>query len=169
MANSKIRLSVVIIAVIVALMAASTVNAKPTDPLIQVWNAINNLQQQVDDLRNITIDLQNQISNIELIPGPQGIKGDTGDQGPPGISSWERVSATSGNGIDSYKSITVSCTGNKKVLGGGVTHSYRSGSLPIIYDSYPSSDNTWTASVSVEPGKYETWNMTVWAICATVS
>ncbi len=76
MSDSKIRL-IVIIAVVVALMAtASTANAaKPTDPLIPVWDAINILQSHVSDLYNITAGLQNQISNIQLIPGQKGEKG----------------------------------------------------------------------------------------------
>jgi hypothetical protein len=39
----------------------------PSDPLTAIWNAI--------------ADLQNQINNIQLIPGPQG---ETGPMGPPG-------------------------------------------------------------------------------------
>ena len=55
------------------------------------------LQQQINSLRNDLTLLQDQVNNIELIPGPmgpqgppgvQGPKGDTGDmgpQGPPGV------------------------------------------------------------------------------------
>lgn len=55
------------------------------------------LQQQINSLRNDLTLLQDQVDNIELIPGPmgpqgppgvQGSKGDTGDtgpQGPPGV------------------------------------------------------------------------------------
>jgi hypothetical protein len=55
------------------------------------------LQQQINDLRNDLTLLQEQVDNIELIPGPAGPqgppgvpgpKGDTGDtgpQGPPGV------------------------------------------------------------------------------------
>jgi Collagen triple helix repeat (20 copies)/Thrombospondin type 3 repeat len=55
------------------------------------------LQQQINDLRNDLTLLQDQVNNIQLIPGPAGpqgppgvpgLKGDTGDigpQGPPGV------------------------------------------------------------------------------------
>jgi hypothetical protein len=42
------------------------------------------LQQQIDSLRNDLTLLQDQVNNIQLIPGPTGPKGDTGDIGPQG-------------------------------------------------------------------------------------
>ena len=42
------------------------------------------LQQQIDSLRNDLIFLQDQVNNIQPIPGPTSPKGDTGDIGPQG-------------------------------------------------------------------------------------
>jgi hypothetical protein len=50
----------------------------PTDP------TPNQLQQQITSLRNDLTLLQDQVNNIQLIPGPTGPKGDTGDIGPQG-------------------------------------------------------------------------------------
>ena len=45
----------------------------PTDP------TPSQLQQQIDSLRNDLIFLQDQVNNIQPIPGPTSPKGDTGD------------------------------------------------------------------------------------------
>ena len=42
------------------------------------------LQQQTDSLRNDLTFLQDQVNNIQPIPGPACPKGDTGDIGPQG-------------------------------------------------------------------------------------
>lgn len=66
------------------LISASTVIAseKPEgNPFKAIWDAVNNLQEQ--------------INNIQLLPGPQGEKGEKGDtgsqgpQGPAGEPSWD--------------------------------------------------------------------------------
>ena len=58
---------------------------------------LSQLQQQINDLRNDLTLLQDQVNNIQLIPGPEGPQGppgspgpkgntgDTGPQGPPGV------------------------------------------------------------------------------------
>ena len=219
----KISRIAVSMAIVFVLITASATAVKPTNPLDAVWDAIYNLQQEVDVLR---IDLQNQIDNIELIPGPkgdtgaqglagqngiscwdlngngigdpaedvnsdnnydaldckgqkgdtgnqgiQGLKGDTGEQGPSGISSWERVSATSPSTTGEYQTIMVSCTGDKKVLGGGAVTSYGGQGISAIKESYPSADNKWTATATmkVDGTNWDSWSVTAWAICATVS
>ena len=41
-----------------------------------------NLKQRVTTLEETTIDLQDQIDNIELTPGPEGPQGPVGPEGP---------------------------------------------------------------------------------------
>lgn len=82
MSDSNIRLSIIIAVIVALMLTASTANAeKPTDPL---WDAVNNLNQQISNLYNITAELQNHINNIQLIPGPKGDPGEQGIQGPIG-------------------------------------------------------------------------------------
>ncbi|MBI2045114.1 collagen-like protein [Candidatus Pacearchaeota archaeon] len=49
-----------------------------------LWDEIFNLKNQVANLFTKTDDLQQQIDNIELIPGPQGEPGPIGPQGLQG-------------------------------------------------------------------------------------
>lgn len=53
-------------------------------PLQSLLNSVQQLQQKVAELFNRTDDLQGQIKNIELLPGPKGEKGDMGLEGPKG-------------------------------------------------------------------------------------
>jgi hypothetical protein len=95
--------------------------------------------------------------------GPIGPQGDPGPQGPAGgLTGSERVSATSAGSITDTKSMSVSCSGSKKVLGGGGITSDPS---VYLYASYPQADNTWTVSAHETIGN-PTWSVTVWAICA---
>jgi hypothetical protein len=89
-----------------------------------------------------------------------------GPQGPPGVSAWERVSATGPTDTNTQKAITVSCTGSKKLLGGGASVSLADGDA-VIVASYPSADNTWTASAA--NAFSDTWSITAYAICANVT
>ena len=94
--------------------------------------------------------------------GPIGPQGDPGPQGPAGgLTGWERVSATSASNVTDTKSISVSCSENKKLLGGGGLTSDPSVHL---YESYPQADNTWTVSAHETIGN-PNWSVTVWAIC----
>ena len=95
--------------------------------------------------------------------GPEGAQGPQGPPGPAGgLTGWERVSATSASNVTDTKSMSVSCSGNKKLLGGGGLTSDPSVHL---YASYPEADNTWTVSAHETIGN-PTWSVTVWAICA---
>ena len=40
---------------------------------------------------NLLKEVNAQISEIELTPGPQGPKGDKGDKGDPGTTTWEGI------------------------------------------------------------------------------
>lgn len=63
----------------VLLLSISVVSAKTqgADPFAPLWAAIAEINAKL-------VDLQNQITNIQLISGPQGEKGEKGDPGPAG-------------------------------------------------------------------------------------
>jgi len=69
----KITISgVIAIALLLSFVSLNTVSAQGEDgkPFQVIWNAIENLQEQ--------------ISNISLTPGPQGLQGPQGEQGSTG-------------------------------------------------------------------------------------
>jgi hypothetical protein len=101
------------------------------------------------------------------VDGNDGADGAQGPMGPVGISSWERVSAQSFSNKSKDKSILVSCTGTKKLLGGGASLSLTDGNV-VIFASYPSTDNTWTAYANTRQSDTN-WAVTAWAICAAVN
>jgi hypothetical protein len=107
--------------------------------------------------------------------GAKGDKGDTGPAGTNGVSGWERVSASSANNSDVSKSVTVTCSGSgsKKVLGGGANTVYNTGGggtgKEALVKTYPSADNAWTAEAVEVSGDSSSWQLTVYAICATVN
>jgi hypothetical protein len=104
------------------------------------------------------------------IAGPTGAAGPTGLQGPTGaggtaglagatgptgatgasgvaISGWEMDVVTTPAGsipANSQQTFTATCTGSKKVLGGGIVAFGTVGS-PIVASSGPTASNTWTA------------------------
>ena len=98
--------------------------------------------------------------------GDKGDKGDTGDAGADGVSGWEKVSATSASS-SSDKSVTVTCTGSKKILGGGGTLSISNGKV-VVSQSYPSADNEWTAKAVEVSGESSSWTVTAYAMCADI-
>ena len=71
----KMRKSVLLVTALALVLSINiTIAAKGGDPLAAVWAAIADLQQQID--------------NIHLIPGPQGepgLNGQPGEQGPMGL------------------------------------------------------------------------------------
>jgi hypothetical protein len=72
------------------------------------------------------------------------------------------VSSTSASN-SSNKSISVSCAGGQKVLGGGYTvTSAKVGAQ----DSYPSASDTWTVQAVEFVIESASWTVTVYAICA---
>jgi len=103
--------------------------------------------------------------------GAKGDKGDTGATGAAGISGWERVNATSGNNASDVKSVTVPCTGSKKVLGGGANTAYNLAprGQEALVKTYPSADNEWTAEAVEVANDGASWSLTVYAICANVN
>ena len=63
-------ISAVALLFVFAKTSASTVNAEGGNPFDALWEAVQNLQEQID--------------NIEILPGPEGPQGEPGPSGPPG-------------------------------------------------------------------------------------
>lgn len=170
-----------IIIAMIMLMLSSTASASWWQFWVNDDSNINNIKGDKGDKGN---------------KGDKGDKGDTGAQGTAGkdgidgkdgiqangvnniitgISGWERVSATSDNlAKDELKRVQVSCTGNKKVLGGGAYTTMAELGINGAIASFPSSDNTWQAGAKEyrhlnEGGYPHAWSVTVYAICADVT
>jgi hypothetical protein len=100
-------------------------------------------------------------------PGTNGTDGTNGATGATGVSAWERVTQSNTCAALTTCSISVTCTGTKKLLGGGVNTSGFTVLRPIITSSYPAADNQWTAII-YNSKLVNTITMEVWAICANV-
>jgi hypothetical protein len=77
------------------------------------------------------------------------------------------VSVTSANNSTSPKTVTATCTGGTRVLGGGfVIGGVITGPVEILY-AYPDSDTTYTARAYEDSAQStnSNWTVTVWAIC----
>jgi hypothetical protein len=111
------------------------------------------------------------------VPGPQGEPGEPGAEGPAGadgVSGREQVSAASTSsslGPGGIRTVTVTCSSGKQVLGGGASANSSDARLAIQRSS-PAPDgsgwiSTWgntspTATIS-------SFIATAWAICAVAS
>jgi hypothetical protein len=109
-------------------------------------------------------------------PGPQGPQGPEGPQGPPGVSNYEKTSATY-TSLPKGTSLTeASCSGTKKLLGGGggiiIPENGLSayGYIPSMIYNGPNADGTaWDI---IWYNQYESAvviGVVVYAICADVS
>jgi hypothetical protein len=82
------------------------------------------------------------------------------------VTGWETVSATSPSNTTSPKTTSVSCTGGKKVLGGGYMVSASGNETQVtVTAGYPSANNTWTVT-TVKTNGNPSWSVTAYAICA---
>ncbi|MGB8215764.1 MAG: hypothetical protein WCE94_00520 [Candidatus Methanoperedens sp.] len=70
--------TMVVVLMLTAIPAAQAAGTQPSGtPFQAIWDAINATTNKI-------ADLQQQINNIQLTPGPQGLKGDTGATGATG-------------------------------------------------------------------------------------
>lgn len=98
--------------------------------------------------------------------GAQGPQGPQGLQGPAGsISSVTIVTAVSLSNSLSTRTVSVSCAGSAKVLGGGHYLSDAAGVL-VVTRSYPSAAGTWTVSAAESKSFPGNWTVTAYALCA---
>jgi hypothetical protein len=107
-------------------------------------------------------------------PGPRGDKGERGEPGPAGLAGLRAVSVTTATDSSSTKSVTATCPGGKRVLGGGATIIGAGPGGPVVVQSQPvgtdaASVDAWTTT-AVEVGAYTpSWRLIAYAICADVA
>lgn len=110
-------------------------------------------------------------TGVQGIQGPAGSKGDKGDTGATGangISGWESRIITGYISPSSSKSLDVSCTTGKKVLGGGCLIGGYGGNHQIVLEqSYPLNNTTWRCN-AYNANAGEDGYIYAYAICATV-
>jgi hypothetical protein len=112
--------------------------------------------------------------------GPAGATGATGAAGPPGISGLQTVTLASISNSVSPKEAAVLCPVGKRVIAGGA--SVTGGSVAAGTDlaatvalkaSRPltlAAGEAWTARAEeIAPGFDGNWQLTIYAICATVA
>jgi hypothetical protein len=95
--------------------------------------------------------------------GPAGANGTNGTNGTNGVSGWERNAVNTGVGTGNGQTLSVNCTGGKKVLGGG--GSLANNGDGIITYSYPLDDDTWQIHFDVTVASS---TVTVYILCASV-
>lgn len=117
--------------------------------------------------------------------GPQGLRGPRGQQGiqgTPGISGYEIATFVKTQpGTVGFETVTyaASCPAGKTVLGGGASvlaDTEPDGIFDAAWDdyhivqSYPQGDGTgWKATTNIHNPTEDTYQITVFAICATVA
>ncbi len=106
--------------------------------------------------------------------GTQGLQGDQGLQGVPGLSGLEVITAQGTVVITASgtSTATASCSGGKKVLGGGSSFvSIAGGSLTAqrIDESKPVTTEPQGWTVSMTASVSDDWRVDAHAICATVA
>jgi hypothetical protein len=103
------------------------------------------------------------------VTGPTGPKGAIGTAGPAGLSGWERISSSTGTNQTRDKIIDLSCTGTKRVLGGGYEYNITSASNQIrVVRNNPITDTAWRVAAT-DDNPSTNWELVAWAICANVS
>jgi hypothetical protein len=71
---------------------------------------------------------------------------------------------------EAAKTVTATCTGGTKVIGGGFEFSSVNDNDVMVLSSYPSSDTEWTVSASdMTGGGDRSYAVRAYAICATVA
>jgi hypothetical protein len=104
--------------------------------------------------------------------GPQGPQGDVGPAGADGAGAagYDRKSDASADD-ENAKSVTATCTGGRKVIGGGfAVTDVSNGFYPVVTANGPSSDTAWTVeSTSTSGAQDRSYALTAYAICATVA
>jgi hypothetical protein len=95
--------------------------------------------------------------------------GPAGPQGPPGVSAREQVNAESAQNSTPSKTVSITCSAGKKVLGGGVEISGPGRNRVSTTENHASGDNGWEAEAFEVVATPAAWKLVVHAICANVS
>jgi len=101
---------------------------------------------------------------------PKGDKGDKGDAGAPGLSGVQIVTAQKNVVNKTSDELSATCPAGKRVIGGGGrTNSIVvvGGFGPLLYLSVPNGTTGWRVGMAAAPA--ESWTMTAYAVCASVS
>lgn len=169
----------IVTAVVLMVLLSSIAMAKPVDPLASVWAEIDIINQKIKDIQNKTIDLQTQIYNIQLLPGPRGeqgvpgAQGAQGEQGLSGITGYEVIQVTMPiilpeGSQDNLIPFTANCPAGKKIISGGYNHGPLSSEIATM-GSFPNTSVPGWDVVLRDPyihaGDVE---ITIYAICANI-
>ena len=74
----------------------------------------------------------------------------------------------SASNSNSPKTVTVDCTGGRKVLSGGYTFTAATGGL-VVRESMASDDDTWTVTAEEVDNVGGNWSVQAFAVCATAN
>jgi hypothetical protein len=105
----------------------------------------------------------------QLPAGPAGPAGPQGPAGPSGVSGYQVVIVESPNDSNPTKKFTAACPAGKKVLGGGSQISGDGKQYAADNGAYPVGDASFVAEAQEVIATPQSWKLTVYAICATVS
>jgi hypothetical protein len=98
-----------------------------------------------------------------------GADGAPGADGADGISDYLRVTGTaSASNSNSPKTVSVDCTGGRKVLSGGHSFTASSGGL-VVRESRATDDDTWTVIAEEVDSVGGSWSVQAFAVCATAN
>ncbi|MBI5127323.1 hypothetical protein HZA76_02600 [Candidatus Roizmanbacteria bacterium] len=156
----KIFLGALFVILILILFSTKTQAAGPWD---DVWLAITEIRDQI-------INLQSQITNIQLIPGPTGPTGPQGIQGPAGstISYYQVFSnvRTVAPGTSGY--VQAFCNSGDTVIGGGYDVSPPTGGdhMMELYTNIPFGVGAWAVAGINSGLNTNSQNLSTFAVCA---
>jgi hypothetical protein len=81
------------------------------------------------------------------------------------VTGWETITVVSATNTSS-KTTTATCSGTKKVFGGGYTFTASGNETQVfVTGSWPSANNAWTVT-TIKNGGNPSWTVTVYALCA---
>jgi hypothetical protein len=112
--------------------------------------------------------------------GAQGAKGDAGAPGAPAMTGLQIVSVTSSFDSSGYKQVVVNCPTGKTAISGGSNYSADTAPAPLaVATSQPATNgsistagqtpNGWFVAMNEEGTFAGLWNVTGYAVCATVA
>jgi hypothetical protein len=103
-------------------------------------------------------------------PGPRGPQGAQGPVGPTGISGMQRFDVATSSDSTSPKTAVATCPSGKRPVGGGARVIGNGANVVSIIENFPDSDTVhWNAKASEVVGTAQTWQLQVYALCATVA
>jgi hypothetical protein len=92
-----------------------------------------------------------------------------GPRGAPGVSGLEIVTVASATDSSATKSVTATCPGTKRAIGGGARATVPTGADIAVHETYPASTNQWTAVAREINPIGGSWSLSAYALCATVT